>query len=233
MNNSRLTNTHETALPPLITWLLSRLANPNYRVELIGDMEEEFIERRHAHDNSLGWLLRQTFLAIWDGQKAMIRTTNFAKALGVVLCVLLIPTIVVFVGWLSNLKDPSEHLWQLIIAGEIHKILFNAEFWYLAWHKSGVSHLELGMFMHIPSLIWGGVFALSAHVFLKKVMPGIWQYSAFALAFFLVPYLFGFALINIFEPVPKSVGPILAFMVLAPFFTLPTYITYLFKGYFK
>ncbi|MEP2652865.1 MAG: hypothetical protein ABJH06_12825 [Paraglaciecola sp.] len=217
-------------MPKLATWLLSRLANPAYRDELIGDMEEEYTERQEANQEASYWLLRQTTLAIWDGQKAMIRTTGFVKALSIILCVLALPTIALFVGWLSNMHMPSEHLWQLLMAGEVHFILFNTEYWEIAWNESGVSHLDVMMFIHVQSILWAMVYAVSAYLFLKKIKPSVWIFSAFSMAYILVPYLFGYGVISLFELPPRIVGPILAFMMLAPFFTLPMSVGFLFKG---
>jgi len=163
----------------------------------------------------------------------MITSTGFVKALSIVLCVLTLPTIALFVGWLSNLHDPSEQLLQLLSAGEVHFILFNTEYWRLAWNENSISHLELGMFIHTPSILWAMVFAGSTYWFLKKSNPSVWLFSAFALAYMLLPYLFGYAVINSLEPVDQKVGPILAFMMLAPFFTLPLYVCFLFKRFSK
>ena len=233
MLNINSSKKHPTAMPKLATWLLSRLANPAYRNELIGDMEEEYTGRHQANQDTTYWLLRQTASAIWDGQNAMIKSTGFVKALSLVLCVLTLPTIALFVGWLSNLHDPSEQLLQLLSAGEVHFILFNTEYWRLAWNENSISHLELGMFIHTPSILWAMVFAGSTYWFLKKSNPSVWLFSAFALAYMLLPYLFGYAVINSLEPVDQKVGPILAFMMLAPFFTLPLYVCFLFKRFSK
>jgi hypothetical protein len=229
MLNTNSSEEHRTAMPKLVTWLLSRLANPVYRDELIGDMEEEYLERQQTNQDATNWLLRQTALAIWDGQNAMVKSTGFVKALSIVLCVLALPTIVLFVGWLSNVDEPSEHLWQLLLAGEIHFILVNTEYWRLVWNESGISHLELGMFINSPSILWAIVFAGSTYLFLKKSNPSVWVFSIFAFAFMLLPYLFGYTVISSTEPVAQKVGPILAFMMLAPFYILPLYVCFLFK----
>jgi hypothetical protein len=141
MLNINSSEEHPTAMPKLVTWLLSRLANPAYRNELIGDMEEEYTERQQTNLDTTNWLLRQTALAIWDGQNAMMKSTGIVKALSIVLCVLTLPTIALFVGWLSNLHEPSEQLLQLLSAGEVHFILFNTEYWRLAWNENSISHL--------------------------------------------------------------------------------------------
>ena len=233
MLNINSSEEHRTAMLKLATWLLSRLANPIYRDVLIGDMAEEYTERQQTNQESTNWLLRQTALAIWDGQNAMVKTTGFVKVLSIVLCVLTLPTITFFVGWLSNMREPSEQLWQLLMAGEVHSILFNAEYWRIVWNESGISHLELAMFINIPSILWAMLFAGSAYLFLKKSNPSVWVFSAFALAYMLLPYLFGYTLINSVDPVPQIVGPILAFMMLAPFFTLPLYVCFLFRQFSK
>ncbi|WP_289029118.1 hypothetical protein [uncultured Paraglaciecola sp.] len=233
MLNTYSSQKQHTTMLKLATWLLSRLANPAYRDELIGDIEEEYTERQQTNRDANSWLLRQTTLAIWDGQKAMIRTTGFVKTLSILLCVLALPTIALFVGWLSNMHMPSEHLWQLLMAGEVHYILFNSEYWGIAWNESGVSRLEVDMFIHIPSVLWAMVFAVSAYLFLKKSKPSVWMFSAFTLLYLLLPYLFGYGVISSFEPPPQKVGPILAFMMLAPFFTLPMSVGFLFKGFAK
>ena len=233
MPNSNSSEEHRVAMPKLAVWLLSRLANPAYRDELIGDMEEEYIERKQTNQDPTTWLLRQTVLAILDGQNAMVKTTGFVKALGIILCVLALPTIALFVGWLSNMQKPSEHLWQLLVAGEVHSLLFNGEYWRTAWQEGGISHLEFGMFIDIPSMFWAIVFVGSTYLFFKKSNPSVWVYSAFALAYMLVPYLIGYTVISALEPAAHKVGPILAFMMLAPFFTLPLYVGFLFKQFTK
>jgi hypothetical protein len=68
---------------------------------------------------------------------------------------------------------------------------------------------------------------------LKKPIPSVWVFSAFALAYMLLPYLFGYTVISSLEPAAQKVGPILAFMMLAPFFTLPLYVCFLFKRFSK
>ena len=233
MLNINSSKEHRSAMPRLATWLLSRLANPAYRNELIGDMEEEYTGRHQTNQYTTTWLLRQTTSAIWDGQNAMIKSTGFVKTLSIVLCVLTLPTIAIFVGWLSNLHEPSEQLLQLLSAGEVHSILFNTEYWRLAWNENSISHLELGMFIHTPSILWAMVFAGSTYWFLKKSNPSVWLFSTFALAYLLLPYLFGYTVISSLEPVDQKVGPILAFMMLAPFFTLPLYVCFLFKRFSK
>ena len=233
MLNINSSKEHRSAMPRLATWLLSRLANPAYRDELIGDMEEEYTERQQTNQVTTNWLLRQTASAIWDGQNAMVKSTGFVKALSIVLCVLTLPTIILFVGWLSNMQMPSEQLWQLLSAGEVHFILFNTEYWRIVWNESGISHLELEMFIHIPSILWAMVFAGSTYLLLKKSIPSVWVFSAFALAYMLLPYLFGYTVISSLEPAAQKVGPILAFMMLAPFFTLPLYVCFLFKRFSK
>lgn len=221
------------AMPNIATWLLSRLANPAYRDELIGDMEEEYTERQQSNQNTHNWLIRQTVMAIWDGQKAMIKSTNFLKVLSIILCVLTLPTIALFVGWLSNIKDPTEQLGQLLLSGKIHSILMHSDYWKYAWNESGVAHLELAMFINIPAILWAMVFAGASYMLLKKVTPSVWIFSAIALAFTFLPYLFGYAVINSFALAAPQVGPILAFMILTPLFTIPVYIGFLFKWFPK
>jgi hypothetical protein len=233
MLNIHSSGKHRTAMPKLATWLLSRLATPAYRDELIGDLEEEYTERQQTNQDTTYWLLRQTTLAILDGQKTMVRTAGFVKALSIILCVLALPTIALFVGWLSNMHMPSEHLWQLLMAGEVHFILLNTEYWGIAWNESGISHLDFMMFVHIPSILWAMVFAASAYLFLKKSNPSIWVFTIFAMAYILLPYLFGYAVISSLELAAQKVGPILAFMMLAPFFTLPLFVYFLFKRFSK
>ena len=104
MNSTNSTEEQSTSMLRVATWLLSRLANPIYRDVLIGDMAEEYTERQQTNQESTNWLLRQTALAIWDGQNAMVKTTGFVKVLSIVLCVLTLPTITFFVGWLSNMR---------------------------------------------------------------------------------------------------------------------------------
>lgn len=222
---------HRAAMPKSAVWLLSRLANPAYCDELIGDLEEEYIERKQTNQAPTTWLLRQTVLAIWDGQNAMVRTTGFVKALGIILCVVALPTIALFVGWLATMQKPSEHLWQLLLAGEVHSLLLHGEYWRTAWQEGGISHLEFGLFFSIPSILWALVFVGSTSLFFKKSNPSVWLYSAFALAYMLVPYLIGYTVISSFEPAAHKVGPILAFMMLAAFFTLPLYVGFLFKRF--
>ncbi|MBO1254498.1 hypothetical protein J3L16_02220 [Alteromonas sp. 5E99-2] len=221
----------QTSIYKLAVWLLSRLANPAYRNELIGDLEEEYTQRQQTNQDANHWLFRQTMLAIWDGQKTMVKSTGFVKGLSLVLCVLLLPTIALFVGWLSNMNQPSEQLWRLLLAGEVHLILFNSEYWTIAWNEVGISRIDIHMFINTPSIVWAMLFAASSHLFLKHINPSIWFFCGFVLIYMLLPYLFGHTLISLIEPIPQKVGPILAFMILAPFWSLPLFLLFLFKGF--
>lgn len=224
---------HSASMPQFFSRLLSILANPAYRDELIGDIEEEYKERQRTNKNAGEWLLRQTALAIWDGQKAMVKSTNFLKVLSIILCILAMPSIALFVGWLSNMEQPSEQLWQFLLAGELDNILLHSNYWKEAWNESGIAHLKLSMFVNIPSLLWAVVFASAAYMLLRKFTPSAWIFSALSLAYLLLPYLFGYMVINLSDPAAHRVGPILAFMILAPFFTLPMYVYFLFRRFPK
>lgn len=231
MLNAKSTQNPHQSVPPLVIWLLTRLANPAYRQELIGDIEEEYIQRKQANQETRDWLTKQFIFAIWDGQKAMLKTTGFVRTLSIICCLLVLPTIALFVGWLSNMREVSENLWQLLLSADIHRILLHSEYWHTAWNESGIRHLDIGMFIHIPSIIWALVFAFSAHRLINKTIPTAWLFAGFSLVFFLVPYLFGYALINSFDLYPRLIGPILAFMMLAPFFTLPVFVGLLFRRF--
>lgn len=233
MHNINSSKEHQATMPKAVTWILSKLANPQYRDELIGDLEEEYTQRQHTHQRNIDWLLRQTLLAVWDGQNAMVKTPGFVKALSITLCVLALPTIILFVGWLSNMHEPSERLWQLLLAGEIHSILLSAEYWATAWNKSSISHLNVNIFIHIPSILWAMVFASSTYLLFKRITLSVWVFSVFALTYMLLPYLFGYTVISSLTPTARKVGPILAFMMLAPFFTLPMYVWFLFRMFSK
>lgn len=220
-------------MPKSLVWLLSKLTNPAYRDELIGDMEEEYHERRKAHKNYRKWLVIQTVSAIWDGQKAMTKSTNFLKALSILLCLLVLPAIAFFVGWLSNMEEPSEQLWQLLMSGEIHSIVMHSNYWKEAWIDSGITHIEPMMFINVPSILWAAVFIVGANKLLLKFTPSVWMFSAVALAYMLMPYFFGYSVISALQPPAQKVGPVLAFMILALFFTLPIYVWFLFKRFPK
>jgi hypothetical protein len=43
----------------LIIWLLSKLTNPAYRNELIGDLEEEYNQRLQENNHARAWVLKQ------------------------------------------------------------------------------------------------------------------------------------------------------------------------------
>ncbi|RTE85496.1 MULTISPECIES: hypothetical protein [Gammaproteobacteria] len=233
MHSKNAQQENHTALPKLVGWLLSRLANPAYKNELIGDLEEEYIERQSAHQETTKWLCSQAMFAIWDGQKAMARTTKFVKVISIILCILALPTIVFFVGWLANMQDPSEQLWQLLVDGKIHAILFNSEYWQSAWNEHGLGQIGLATFINVPGIFWALLFAGASYLFLSKTNSNSWQYGIFALAFIVVPYLLGYAAISALEPEPQKIGPTIAFMVLAPFFTIPVYLVILFGRFRK
>ena len=131
------------------------------------------------------------------------------------------------------MEEPTERLWQLLLAGEVHSILVHSDYWKHAWNESGIGHIELTMFINIPSILWAVVFASSAFVLLKNFTPSVWLFSAVTFVFILLPYFFGYVVISSFEPAAQKVGPILAFMLLAPFFTLPIYVCFLFKRFPK
>ena len=218
-------------LPKPVIWLLSRLTNPAYRDELLGDLAEEHHERLTAGEHTTRWLIRESFSAIWDGQKALLKTTGFIKLVSLTFALLLIPIIALFVGWLSNMHETSEYIWQSLLAGKIHILLFEPEYWREAWFESSVSKLTWGMFINVPSLLWAMAFAMVSFRFLRQAAPSARAFSLLSLAFLLLPYLFGYTVISVLEPAARKIGPIMAFMVLAPFWVIPVYIGYLFKYY--
>lgn len=214
----------------IMVWLLSNLANRAYRDELIGDLQEEYNARKEAKANTVAWLLHQTIVAICDGQKAFIKSATCAKLIGFALCLIGLPMIALFVVWLSNMGEVSDTLWQLVLAGEIHQIVANTEYWTQAWYKTS-HYLHVSMFFNIPSILWAVLFLCVAIRLLKNANTTIWVFSIAALLYILLPYGFGYMLINTFSPAAKKVGPILAFMMLAPFYTLPLYVMFLFTRF--
>ena len=177
-------------------------------------------------------MLKQILVAVVDGQAAMVKSPSFVKAFSVVLCLLLLPTIALFVTWLSMMSQPEADLWSLLLAGDVHNILIKPQYWISAWNETNaIQNIDIHMFMHIPALCWACVFTVAMYRLLQFKTPSAQTFVQIAFGFILFPYGFGYFTISILQPAAVIVGPVLAFMMIAPFFMLPVFSGFLFKRF--
>lgn len=186
------------------------------RDSLMGDLEEEF-KSREVMNNRLAkhWYWRQTMNTSLHYFTQYLATENLLKKLVIITTLILLPTLLIMVSWLSNMThDTSEQIWQNLLHGKIHSFLFEAEVLTLGSEKI-VSGFDLLMYFNVPAALWT-VFALAVlFVRNKRGHFSAHQAAAWSSVLMLLPYLFGLIYIEIIEPEARHVGPPVAFMALS------------------
>lgn len=218
---NRISHTHQ-ALPKLAELLIRKLGVPNYRDELIGDMQEEYGELMMKDPKTASrWMWRQTLLASWEGQKSLWQTPLFVNVITGVFTAMLLIVIVGFVVWLSNMDSTTPLLWEQTLNGQIHYIVFSPDFWQQATFAVSNTPVDIFMFMNVPSVGWAMAWAVAMFLLSKRYTMSPRMFSVVGMALSAVPYIVGYTVINTQNLDPKQIGPILAYMLIAPLYILP------------
>lgn len=203
--------------PPLLAQKILNLVVPNHlRESLTGDLEEEFAHRAiNNNKQATHWFWRQTMQTSLHYFSQYLATEAMLKKLVIISTVILFPTLLIMISWLSNMDtDTSEHIWNNLLQGKIHSFLFEAEVIALGSEKLATD-FDLLMYFNIPAVLWT-VFALAVLYFRNKNKAfSAHQAAAWSAVLMLLPYLFGLIYIEIIEPQARHVGPPVAFMALS------------------
>jgi len=201
--------------------LLARLYGQGLGEALVGDMQEEYSQRKKEHaGRASAWLASQYSRTLMSG---VMRACASPTGLFRIMCLLTLiglPLLLGSVAWLSNMDETTPQLWQMVLAGEMHKTLFVAEYWQ-AQGESFARIDDLYMFINVNSLLWCALI-MGAIVYLdKKKGCSLTSISLFSLAAMLVPYIAGLVFIDMAQLPPKKVGPVIAFMLFNIMYLLP------------
>ena len=159
--------------------------------------------------------LRALSLGLWQ-------RSNSPQGLSVILIVatcLILPMLVGLVAWLSNMDETTPQLWQMVLAGEMHKPLFVGDYWQAL--PEALSRVDdIWMFINYPSLAWTFA-AMGLVVLVARKTESLRAASALGVSLMLVPYCFAIWYLDMAQLPPKKIGPILAFTLFNVFYMLP------------
>lgn len=205
------------ATPPLLANRILRLMLPAHLKDCIaGDLEEEFA-KRHTQNKSqaIRWYWRQTMQTSIHYLAQYLATEALLKKLVIAVTLVLFPTLVVMISWLSNMDhETSEYIWQNLLQGKVHNFLFDTEVLLLGSEKL-IATFDLLMYFNVPAALWA-LFALAAlYIRNKRAAFSAHQAASWCTILMLLPYLFGLIYIDIIQPQARHVGPPVAFMTLS------------------
>ncbi|MCC2606392.1 permease prefix domain 2-containing transporter [Planctobacterium marinum] len=213
MENS---NSSDPRPPALANRILNLVVPAHLRESITGDLEEEFTTLlKYNKQNATRWYWRQTMQTSLHFFAQYLATESLLKKLVIAVTLVLFPTLVLMISWLSNMDhDTSEHIWQSLLQGQVHTFLFEAEVLSLGTDKL-LSDFDLGMYFNTPATLWT-LFALAAlYIRNKRADFSAHQAAAWCTMLMLLPYLFGLIYIEIIQPQARHVGPPVAFMTLS------------------
>lgn len=188
---------------------------------LLGDLEEEYSCRASSNEElAKRWYWQQTFNTTLHYVNHYLASERFLNRLVFLLSVLLFPTLVISISWLSTAEVISEPVMASTVDGKLHSILFAPEV-VVNGLNAMILNLELDMFLHFPAFLWA-TFALT-DLYLRNKMC---SFSAHQLAgwgsiHIFLPYLGGLLYFEFLQPDIKQVGPLLAFMAMSACYLIP------------
>ncbi|MCC2616316.1 hypothetical protein LJ739_08695 [Aestuariibacter halophilus] len=212
---------HQPTPSPLALWCLRHLSDPNSRDHLVGDLLEEF-EQRQQQDAAMArrWLWRQTFHACGYGIRRRLQGNWTVHLLALFGVLILSPTLVALVYWLSNMDATAEPLWQALLRGDLHVIVLSTAYWQEAAKAFGQG-ASLGMFINLPALVWSGLVLFTLSVLFRTTTLSARTLLLWGYASAITPYVIGSYYIGVTDMVPTAIGPLLAFMLFAALYLLP------------
>lgn len=221
-SSNNLTPETATSSSKLAIWLMTKLANSTYRTELVGDLQEEYSARQSEGVKAADrWLWRQALLAIADGQRARTTHPDFIRFICIVLSLTGMFTLFGFVVWLSNMDGTTDALWQQLLAGNVIQIAVSGDFWREALPQFSAAQIDVFMFIHYPAIAALAVWSTFMYITLRRFSLSTAQTWLIGMIAMSIPYLWGSVYIDMVQPEARQVGPILAFMILTPFYILP------------
>jgi hypothetical protein len=118
------------------------------------------------------------------------------------------------------MDETTPQLWEMVLAGEMHKALFVAEYW--RDQPEAVSRIhDLGMFINFNSAMWVGV-AMALVVFVgSRKQDSLATATMLGFVLMVAPYALSIVYLDIAQLHPKKIGPIIAFTLFNVFYMLP------------
>jgi hypothetical protein len=217
--------TYQTSQPsntPKFThWILTKLLKNKINEEQVGDLLEEYQDRAKNNVGAANnWVHRQAALACLSVISKALTVERLAHYALYILSAVLFATLILFVGWLSHMDEaPAEHIWSALMEGKVHQLLLEPLAWQSMLHSAHMT-FDIGMYIHIPSIIWASLSLVGLFYVQKKQMVSILGYAALGLAAIALPYLWSLAYIATHDLVAKEVGPIIAFGVISALYLI-------------
>lgn len=206
--------------PRFTHWVLTRLLKNRISDEQVGDLLEEY---QNKANDSVGtankWVHRQTALACLSVISNALTVERSARYALYTLSLALFSTLILFVSWLSNMNQLPANLWSTLLEGKVHQLLLEP----LAWENmlnSAHAAFDIGMYIHIPSIVWASISLLGLFYVQKKQMASTGGLGVLGLAAITLPYLWSLAYIATHDLVAKQVGPIIAFGVISALYLI-------------
>ena len=211
-----LSNTTEQQNPvsiKLASALLKKVLPKYSQDALVGDLKEEFFQRKTQSTAGANvWLSRQVLVSLFYAAKRALQSTGLLKIVFLMSCLILGPTLIAMVAWLSNMDETSEAVWQQLLSANMHNIVTYGHFWQQVPEALvGIDHIS--MFIHNGSVAWSALslMVIGALMFFRRIHAH--QVALLGGLAMLLPYVACWAYINTMMLPPTKIGPIIAFML--------------------
>lgn len=211
--------------PPLVTRffcvLLIKVYGPWAGDNILGDMLEEFDMRKQTSALTARlWIASQYTRTLSIGVLRQCTTPVGISRIVTLVTLVVLPLLVSLVAWLSNMDTTTPQLWEMVLAGEMHRILFVTEYWQdLPYALSHVNDID--MFISPKSALWACAAIAAVNWIRSKTTAPLPLCCALALILMAAPYIISLVYLQTAQPVPKQIGPIIAFSLLTVFYMLP------------
>ncbi|MFT4938751.1 MAG: hypothetical protein ACI88A_001780 [Paraglaciecola sp.] len=212
-------NAHNYPFIRLGNGLLKLVLTKRTAENLIGDLEEAFNDRAETDLRvAKRWYVKQFVVTFISSIADRVKSDSSLNLSMLGMAVIILPVIFCMVAWLSNMDETTPTVWQLLLDGQLHQIVFFAEFWSV--QPQALLAVEVPMFISYNSILWAALSLILIGKIAIRRNSSVRLVAGMGMATMLLPYLAGLAFIQIAEPIPTQVGPILAFMLLNVFYLL-------------
>jgi hypothetical protein len=218
MNNVN-SNAHNYWFMSLGNGLLKLVLTKRTAENIIGDLEEAFNDRSETDLKvAKRWYLRQFVVTFISSISNRVKSDGSLNLSMLGMAVIILPVIFCLLAWLSNMGETTPVILQFLTDGQLHQIVFFAEFWSV--QPQALLSVEIPIFIGYNSILWAALCLVLIGKIATKRTSSVRLVAGLGMATMLLPYLAGLAFIQIAEPVPTQVGPILVFMLLNIFYLL-------------
>lgn len=202
--------------PPSLAAALVAFSSPKeIRDSLLGDLQEEHEVRAMKNSSDADrWYWSQALKNIVHFTSKVFSSTQFLKFFVLLFTLAVFPTLIILISWLSNMEEASSEVWETLLQGKVHALLFSSEVLFYGTEKL-VEEIELDMYVNIPGLLWTLFTFLVLFLMNRKSHLSPHKLAGLGYTLTFCPYILGLIFIDMANPVPTQIGPILAFMVFA------------------